>query len=92
MKKVFSVESGIFLMGVLLWVASYVSNLGYGGEPAAFSKVFLGCCILVYGLMLLYALDSPRGESESTKFKKFLVGMFAVFNMLASVVILIGGY
>ena len=90
-KKVFSVESGMFLAGVLSWVASYVSNLGYGGEPTAFSKIFLGCCILVYGFMLWFALDNPEDEEEPQKFRRFLVGLFAVFNLLASVIVLFGG-
>ena len=91
LKKVFSVESGIFLMGVLFWVSSYVSNLGWLGESSAFSKIFLGCCILVYGFMLWFALDNPDGEEETKKFKRFLVGMFAVLNILASIIVLFGG-
>ena len=91
MKKVSSVESFMFLVGVLSWVASYVSNLGWGGEPTVFSKVFLGCCILVYGFMLWFALDNPEGKEESKKFNRFLVGMFAVLNIVASVIVLFGG-
>ena len=91
LKKMFSVESGIFLMGVLFWVSSYVSNLGWLGESSAFSKIFLGCCILVYGFMLWFALDNTDGEEETKKFKRFLVRMFAVLNILASIIVLFGG-
>ena len=79
------------LVGVLSWVASYVSNLGYLGEPTAFSKVFLGCCILVYGFMLWFSLDNPDGEGEPKKFERFLVGMFAVLNIIASIFVLFRG-
>lgn len=81
----------MFLVGVLSWVASYVSNLGWGGEPTAFSKVFLGCCILVYGFMLWFALDNPEDEEEPKKFSRFLTGLFAVLNILASIIVLFGG-
>ena len=79
------------LVGVLSWVASYVSNLGYLGEPTAFSKVFLGCCILVYVFMLWFALDNPEDDGELQKSKRFLVGMFAVLNILTSIIVLFGG-
>lgn len=91
LKKVFSVESGNFLMGVLIWVSSYVSNLGWLGESSAFSKIFLGCCILVYVFMLWFSLDNPEDEEEPKKFSRFLTGLFAVLNIIASIFVLFGG-
>lgn len=81
----------MFLVGVLSWVASYVSNLGWGGEPTVFSKVFLGCCILVYGFMLWFALDNPEYEEEPKKSKRFLTGLFNVVNIIASIIVLFRG-
>lgn len=78
-------------MGVLIWVSSYVSNLGWLGESSAFSKIFLGCCILVYVFMLWFSLDNPEDEEEPKKFSRFLTGLFAVLNIIASIFVLFGG-
>lgn len=41
--------------------------------------------------MLLFALDNPDDDEEPQKFKRFLTGLFAVLNILASIIVLFGG-
>jgi len=89
LKKVFSVYTGIVLLGLACWLSTYAVNLGYFGSLLFFSKLLLGVCILIYGFSTLIILEESITNRE--KVKKFFIASFMAVNFLASFIVIIWG-